>query len=379
MSKKKLNISAVANENNTGAVITLDGFIFDFNGNCAANFKDQVNRLIALGIKDVMLYINSPGGDCFEAAEISNVIRKFEGAINCELGAVCASAASYIASNCDYVVAAANTNYMIHKPKGSLSGNANEIKADLKALENLELDYLNTYIKKTGLTAEKIQEMWANDYWMNATEAKELGFINDYEEQETEITEDDVLFVSAYKNPPKITATAKSNQNQNPTKMEYKKLLIVALSMDSAASDTEVEAKFKATVEKASKYEAVAAELKTVKEQAEDAKIEVELDAAIANKQFVAAQRDFYKKNFKADFDGTKAEVAKLPKIVALSTQVVTGTGATTSEDRTNWKWDDYAKNDHKSLHAMATADSAKYNALGVEKYGEATWNKGNK
>ena len=46
------------------------------------------------------IYINSPGGECFEANEIVNVIKRFPGKITGEGGALVASAATYIAINC---------------------------------------------------------------------------------------------------------------------------------------------------------------------------------------------------------------------------------------------------------------------------------------
>src|SRR6185312_4225742 len=375
MSKKTLKISAVANENNTVAIITIDGYIGDMcedYANTSANFKAQVNNLISSGIKNAKLYVNSGGGDCFEAAEISNVILNFEGTIDAELGALCASAATYIVSKCNSVIAAANTNYMIHKPMGVFMGNTDEIKADLKALENLQAEYLDAYVKKTGLAADKIEAMWAQDYWMNAKEAKELGFINDYDTEEAEVKDDDVDALTAYKNAPKITATVNKNpinKNQPQANMEYKKLMIQAMAMDSASTDDQVLAQFQAMVAKATKYDAVKTELDAVKETAFEAKINVELDAAINNKQIVAAQREFYKKNYKADFEGTKAELAKLPKINALSLQLDANKKATEG-DRSTWKFSDWAEKDPKGLHAMASTDKDAYNALASAHYG---------
>ena len=66
----------------------------------AEDFRYELNQLKKDGIKDIVLYINSPGGNCFEANEIVNEINSFGGSVIGEGGALVASAATYIAINC---------------------------------------------------------------------------------------------------------------------------------------------------------------------------------------------------------------------------------------------------------------------------------------
>ena len=68
------------------------------------------------------IYINSPGGECFEANEIVNVIKKFPGKITGEGGALVASAATYIAINCTSFSMPANGLFMIHQVSGGACG-----------------------------------------------------------------------------------------------------------------------------------------------------------------------------------------------------------------------------------------------------------------
>src|SRR5690349_11118562 len=131
--KRPFSITAQA-ENNI-AVIRIDGYISGWN-DYAVQFKAKLDALIAAGILNAIVYINSGGGDCFQANEIANEIMRFKGNIDGQLGALCASAASYIACKCTSVTAAKNCQYMIHKPMWGIQGNADEIKAGLKLLEN---------------------------------------------------------------------------------------------------------------------------------------------------------------------------------------------------------------------------------------------------
>ncbi|MFA9220542.1 MAG: head maturation protease, ClpP-related [Sediminibacterium sp.] len=239
MAKRPLTISA--QKDGTKAVIRIDGYITSWN-NHAAQFKAQIDDLIAAGIKDATVYINSGGGDCFQANEIANEIVRFPGKLTAKLGALCASAGTYIACKCDYVISAKNISYMIHKPMGSFEGNADQVKAELKVLENLQGEYLSTYSGKTGIKEEKLQSMWANDYWMNASEAKTLGFIDEVE-GEAAITDEDVQAISAYKNAPVITATTKiSHPKNNSMKISLKAAYTFLASFFKVeAKDQEIE------------------------------------------------------------------------------------------------------------------------------------------
>ena len=86
-----MNLTATAE--NGRARIELKGTISKWR-ETEAEFTSKIEQLIRSGIKDVHIYINSPGGECFEANEIVNVIKKFPGKITGEGGALVARAGS---------------------------------------------------------------------------------------------------------------------------------------------------------------------------------------------------------------------------------------------------------------------------------------------
>ncbi len=237
MSNERLKIKAEVNGNN--AVVSIVGNISDYKNN-SEDFRTSIKSLLEQGVNNLELYINSGGGDCFQANEIANELNKFKGTKTATLGALCASAATYIASKCEVVKAASNTNYMIHKPYAATIGNSEELGSIIKLLQNLEAEYLNVYTKKTGLTVDKLKTMWATDFWMNSTEAKQLGFINEIEGA-ADVTEDEVQALQAfgYKNLPNIAATIKQQNFTNNKQNNMSQLTIVAtalgLATDSAA------------------------------------------------------------------------------------------------------------------------------------------------
>lgn len=369
MSKEVLKISAKKEGNS--AVIRISGRISDWN-NSAPDFKNQLEALIKQGIVDADIYINSPGGDCFQANEIANEILRFTGKTTAYLGALCASAATYIACKCTKVIAAENVSYMIHKPMTYIEGNADQVRADLKVLENLQNNYAQAYSEKTGLTVQKIDSMWVQDYWMNATEAKALGFIDEIEGQAT-ITNDDVTAISAYKNAPTITATAVQTTDTNNLDKQMKQLLITALALYATASDTEVLAHIEGLKSKASKADDLQAKLTALENKTKEDSVEAELKKHTDAKRITAAQHPFWKKQLLANFDEAKATLDSMPALVKLSAEIECGGAeAGNNIDRSKWTYADYQDKDPKALEALATNDEPKFKELFKAHYGQS-------
>jgi ATP-dependent Clp protease protease subunit len=368
-SKFKISCEQLGNK----AVIRIDGYISEWM-NSASAFKSQLDLLINAGIKDADVYIKSEGGDVVEAAEISNEIKRFPGTTTARLGSLCASAASYIACNCSKVIAAGNTNYMIHKPLGTLSGNADEIESRLKALRNVQDDYAKVYCDKTGISLTKLEAMWKEEFWMSAQEAKTLGFVDQIEGEET-ITEGDILALGkvGYKNVPKITATATT---QPPNIMKEKLILILAsmpgITLSASSSDDQLLAIVEGMKVKALKTDSLQRELDEAKANALTASIKAVLDSSENAKQTTPAQRAYYEKRLKENFDETKSHIESLPKLTALTAGIPpAGSGGGKEVDRTNWTYADYQEKDPSGLHELSQKDEAKFNALFEAHYGK--------
>ena len=171
-----MNLTATAE--NGRARIELKGTISKWR-ETEAEFTSKVEELIKSGIKDVHIYINSPGGECFEANEIVNVIKRFPGKITGEGGALVASAATYIAINCTSFSMPANGLFMIHQVSGGACGRVADIESALEVMRKLNEHYLNAFLSKCT-DKKKIRDAWEKgDYWMSAQEAKENGFVTE--------------------------------------------------------------------------------------------------------------------------------------------------------------------------------------------------------
>ena len=92
---------------------------------------------LAGGAGDITVWINSPGGDCFAAAQIYNMLAAYPGKVTVKVDAVAASAATVVAMAGDEIVMPENAFLMIHDPAGLVMGTAEDMRAMAEALDAL--------------------------------------------------------------------------------------------------------------------------------------------------------------------------------------------------------------------------------------------------
>ena len=149
-------------------------------------FKDELNA----GKGNITVWINSPGGDVFAAAQIYNMLRDYKGAVTVKIDGLAASAASVIAMAGDEVLVSPVAMMMIHNPATIAMGNAKEMERAIGMLNEVKESILNAYETKTGLNRVKISHMMDEETWFNAKKAVELGFADKILFSDTEPEED---------------------------------------------------------------------------------------------------------------------------------------------------------------------------------------------
>ena len=134
---------------------------------------------------DISVWINSPGGDCFAAAQIYNMLCEYHGKVTIKIDAIAASAASVIAMAGDSIQVSPVSMLMIHNPATMAMGDQHEMKKAAAMLSEVKESIINAYEKKTGLARAKISKLMDDETWMNAGKAIELGFADGYIEKST--------------------------------------------------------------------------------------------------------------------------------------------------------------------------------------------------
>ena len=128
---------------------------------------------------DITVWINSPGGNVFAAAEIYTMLRDYQGTVTVKIDAIAATAASVIAMAGNKVLMSPVAMLMIHDPSTIAMGNARDMEKAISTLNEVKESIINAYAFKTGLTHSRIAKLMENETWMNAKKAVELGFADE--------------------------------------------------------------------------------------------------------------------------------------------------------------------------------------------------------
>ena len=135
-------------------------------------FRGELNS----GQGKVTVWINSPGGDCFAAAQIYNMLMEYSGPVDVHIDGIAASAASVIAMAGNHVAISPVGMMMIHNPATVSIGDEWEMKKAMDMLSEVKESIINAYELKTGLPRKQLSNMMNAESWMNAKKALELGF-----------------------------------------------------------------------------------------------------------------------------------------------------------------------------------------------------------
>lgn len=125
---------------------------------------------------DITVWICSPGGNVFAAAEIYTMLREYPGTVTVKIDSIAASAASVVAMAGDRVLMSPTGMLMIHDPSTIAMGNSEDMRKAIDVLNEVKESIINAYTAKTGLSHARIANLMSNETWMNAKKAVELGF-----------------------------------------------------------------------------------------------------------------------------------------------------------------------------------------------------------
>lgn len=131
--------------------------------------------------KDVIMYINSPGGSVYAGLGIYDTMQY----INPDVATICTGLAASMAA----VLLAAGASkkrsglpharVMIHQPMSGMQGQASDMEISLRQTLEVKKDLYDILSKHSGQKYERIEKDSDRDYWMRAPEAKEYGLIDE--------------------------------------------------------------------------------------------------------------------------------------------------------------------------------------------------------
>jgi ATP-dependent Clp protease protease subunit len=131
--------------------------------------------------KDIMLYINSPGGSVTAGLAILDTMNHIKCDVQtigvglaASMGAILLSAG---AKGKRYALP--NAEIMIHQPLGGVEGQAADIAITAKNILRVRDNLYKIMSKNTGKTAAQIEKDADRDNWMTADEAKKYGLVDE--------------------------------------------------------------------------------------------------------------------------------------------------------------------------------------------------------
>ena len=131
--------------------------------------------------KDIMLYINSPGGDVSAGLAIYDTMQF----LHCDVATYCMGQAASMGS---FLLAAGtkgkqyalpHARVMIHQPLAGFRGQATDIDIHAREILSVRATLNELYAKHTGQSVDKIQRDTERDNFMSPAQAMEYGLIDE--------------------------------------------------------------------------------------------------------------------------------------------------------------------------------------------------------
>ncbi|MEQ9426073.1 MAG: ATP-dependent Clp protease proteolytic subunit [Cyclobacteriaceae bacterium] len=131
--------------------------------------------------KDVLLYINSPGGSVYAGLGIYDTMQyvKPDVATICT-GLAASMGAVLLAGGAEKKRSALpHARIMIHQPMSGMQGQLTDMEISLRQTQEVRNDLYEILARHSGKTFKEIEKDSDRDYWMRATAAKEYGLIDE--------------------------------------------------------------------------------------------------------------------------------------------------------------------------------------------------------
>lgn len=130
--------------------------------------------------KDIIFYINSPGGSAYDAFAIYDTMQYVKCDIQTVGIGIQASAASFLLSSGakGKRLILPHATVMMHQPSAGTRGKVSDMEIDLR--EGLRMKKLLNEIlaRNTGQPLSRIEKDTDRDYWLNAHESKKYGLVD---------------------------------------------------------------------------------------------------------------------------------------------------------------------------------------------------------
>jgi len=131
--------------------------------------------------KDIVIYLNSPGGSVYAGLGIYDVMQY----VTPDISTICTGMAASMAA----VLLCAGTKnkrsglkharVMIHQPMGGAEGQASDIEITAREIQKMKKELYEIIASHSSQKYDKVWKDSDRDFWMTAAQAKEYGMIDE--------------------------------------------------------------------------------------------------------------------------------------------------------------------------------------------------------
>ncbi len=140
-------------------------------------------------VKDIYLYINSPGGSVTAGMAIFDTMQWISNDVATVAMGLAASMGQFLlsAGTQGKRYALPHAKIMMHQPSGGIGGSASDIKILAEQMIATKREMADLIAQHTGQTIEQITADSDRDRWFTAQQAQEYGFIDHVYERAAQI------------------------------------------------------------------------------------------------------------------------------------------------------------------------------------------------
>ena len=174
-----------------------DLWIYEFFDITATSPKTVWDALTDAAGDDVVVVINSNGGDVQAGQEMYTALRSYEGSVTIRVYSLAASAASVVAMAGPSEISPV-AQLMIHNVSTRASGDHRDMEHTAQVLVSANEALAAAYVAKTGKSKEDILALMAEETWFTAEQAVQEGFIDKIMFADTQTVSQPVRLAAAY-------------------------------------------------------------------------------------------------------------------------------------------------------------------------------------
>ncbi len=285
----------------------------------AQNFINQLHALENDGVTDFTVRVNSYGGDVFEGIAIYNALAERNTSVIIE--SLAASIAGVIAMAGKTVTIRENAFFMLHNPASFAAGDSQTMQQTRERLMQIKDTIVGIYAAKSGLTAAEIADLMDKETWLNAQQAKDMGFADSIEPNPAKTTTNYLSFKNLFTNHNqegddmnKIFAMLSRLARHTVTNEAEAESAVSQLESEAAQTVSELndaQARIKELEEENAELKAFAEETQNAERDRLKTKAEAVVNDAVSDGKIDDAERDIWIRELINDFDAASAILEK--------------------------------------------------------------------